>query len=171
MSNRNRNVPVPRVLADKPLQAGKFVGILLSLVLGLAGFLRLVDASGFIDNPLLGDGQFLALLFVPLVSLTLVCVVFLETLVAGYRVMRSGASVLEQVRGRVGYVMLRGVEAGIAVLGVVVIAATLPVLFAESTPAPVGVGIMLFVLVVGVAILITSFVRSGAELLIYRDVA
>ena len=169
MGNGEWTGPVPGVLADKPLQTGKFVGILLALVLGLAGFLRIIDARGIVDNPLLGDGQFLALLLVPLVSLVLVCVVFLETLVAGYRSVRSDASVTEQVRGRIGYLLLRGVEAGIAVLSVIVIVGTVPLLFAESTPAPIGVGIMLFVLLIGLTILIASFVRSGAELLIYHD--
>jgi formate-dependent phosphoribosylglycinamide formyltransferase (GAR transformylase) len=75
----------------------------------------------------------------------------------------------EQFSGRAGYILLRGVEAGIAIVGVLLMVAAIPVLFAESTPAPAGVGIMLLLMAVGLGILLTSFVRAGAELFIYRD--
>lgn len=158
---------VQTAIRSKPLQSAKFVGILLSLVLGIGGFLRLFDARALIGDPILGDGQFLALLLIPLVSLGLVVLVTAETVVAGYRVLRAEASLDDRIDGRAGYLLLRGVEAGIAVLGVALMAAALPPLFAEGTPAPAGVGIMLLLLAVGIGILLASFVRSGAELFVF----
>jgi len=156
------------VVRQKPLQAGKFLGILLSLVLGVAGFFRVVDARALVDNPVLGDGQFLALILIPLLSLALVGLVFLETLVSGYRLFRSEESLGDWTAGRAGYLLIRGAEAAVALVGVAIVAAALPPLFAESTPAPAGVGIMLLLMAVGLGILVTSLVRSAAELFVYR---
>lgn len=155
------------VLADKPIQAGKFTAIVLAIGLGVAGFFRLVDARGLVGDPLLGDGQFLALILLPLVSLGLVAVVFAETLVAGYRLVRSDRPIGERARGRTGYRLVRGAEAAIAVAGVLLMAGALPPLFAGSTPGPAGVGLMLLLFVVGLAILVASLVRSGAELFVW----
>lgn len=155
------------VVKKKPLQAGKFGGILLALGLGIGGFFRIIDASAIIDGPALVDGQFLALIFIPLVSLGLVVLVFAETLITGYRSIRADEAIRDQLTGRAGYILLRGVEAGFAFVGVTVMFTALPVLFAESTPAPAGVGIMLLLMAVGLGILVTSFVRSIAELFIY----
>lgn len=151
----------------KPLQAGKLAVICLSLLLGVAGFFRLIDARGLVEQPMLGDGQFLSLLLLPLVSLGLVGLVFLETVVAGYRALRSERSVTDQLSERTGYLVLRGGEAAVALLGVVIVATALPPLFAESTPAPAGVGIMLLLAAVGLGILVMSFVRSAAEIFVY----
>lgn len=161
-----RRPVIPATVQRHPLQTGKFVGILLAVVLFVGGFLRLLDGA-LAGDSLLGDGQFLALVLLPVVGLGLVTVVFLETLVAGYRVVRSNRSLGEQLSGRVGYVLLRGVEAGIAVLGVLVASSALPALFAESTPGPAGVGIMLLLALVTLCILFVSFVRSAAELFVY----
>lgn len=167
MTELHRAIEIPRVVRENPLQAGKFVGILLAIAMGVAGFFRLIDAQGLLDNPLLGDGQFLALIAIPLVGLGLVCLVFVETLVTAYRVLRSDTPISEQITDRVGYIVLRSVEAGIAVIGVMIIGAALPVLFAESTPAPAGVGVMLLLFGVGLGILFASLVRSSAELFVY----
>lgn len=155
------------VFRRKPVQAGKFVAILLSVVLGVGGFFRIINATAIVGNPLLGDGQFLALVLLPLVSLGLVLLVVAETLVTGYHVIRSDESLTERIAGRAGYTLLRGAEAGIALIGVTIMITALPVLLAEATPAPAGVGIMLLLLAVGLAILFTSFVRSSAELFVY----
>jgi len=160
---------LPDVIKQKPLQAGKFLGILLSLVLGVAGFFRIVDVRALIDHPMLGDGQFLALILIPLLSLGLVCLVFLETIVLGYRLLRSEESLADWTAGRTSYLLIRGGEAAVAVVGVAVITAALPPLFAESTPAPAGVGIMLLLMAVGLGILVASLVRSAAELFVYRS--
>lgn len=168
MTKSNRSTVTPTVITEKPLQASKFLGILLVLALGVAGFFRILDARSLFDGPVLGDGQFLALIAIPLVSLGLVCLVFVETLVTGYRVMRSDTPISEQVSGRGGYILLRGAEATIAVVGVTLMVAALTPLFASSTPAPAGVGIMLLLFAVGVGILIVGFVRSAAELFVYR---
>lgn len=164
---RHERLPwLPGTVQRYPLQTGKFVGILLAGVLFVGGFFRLLDGA-LTGDSVLGDGQFLALVLLPVVGFGLVTVVFLETLLAGYRIVQSDRSIGEQLAGRSGYVLLRGVEAGIAVVGVLVAASALPSLFAESTPAPVGVGIMLLLAVVTLAILFASLVRSGAELFVY----
>lgn len=77
------------VVTQKPIQLAKFGGILLTLVFGIAGFFRLIDARAIIDAPMIGDGQFLALILIPLASFLLICVVFLETLVTGYCLFQS----------------------------------------------------------------------------------
>ena len=154
-----------------PLQAAKFVSILLSLGLGIAGFFRLIDATAIIGGPGFGDGQFLALILIPIASFFLVFVVFLETLVTGYRILRSKEPIMDQLNGRVGYLVIRGVEAAIAIVGMTIISATLPLLFAGSTPAPAGVGLMLLLMGVGIAILVASFIRASAELYVYDNSA
>lgn len=115
-----------------------------------------------------GDGQFLALIAIPVLSVGLVCLVVLETLGTGYRVLRSDAPISEQISGRVGYIVLRSVEAGIALLGVTIMITAFPVLVADSTPAPAGVGVMLLLFAIGIGILFVSFVRAGLELFVYR---
>lgn len=167
MSRHSRSAGLPAVIREKPLQAGKFVGILLTLGLAIAGFFRLIDAGAVIENPLLGDGQFLALVLLPVMSLGLVVVVFVETLVSGYRSLRSQRSMNDQLAGRPGYLVIRGAEAGLAVIGVGIMAMAVPQLFAETTPAPAGVGLMLLLFVVGLGILGVSLVRTAAELFVY----
>lgn len=155
---------IPASVRNKPLQAGKFGGILLALLVGVAGFFRIIDASAFIDDPLLADGQFLALILLPLVSLVLVIVVSFEAVVTVYRFLRAEGSVTGRIDSGTGYLLLRGVEAGIALLGVTIMLSVLPTIFADSTPAPAGVGALLLLMVVGMAVLVTSFVRSAVEL-------
>lgn len=92
---------------------------------------------------------------------------FVETLVTTYHVIRSDTTISEQLADRVGYIVLRSVEAGIALLGVVVMSTALPVLFAESTPGPAGVGVMLLLFGVGIGILFASLIRASAELFVY----
>lgn len=171
MASDEPGTTIPSAIGDDLLQGAKFVVILLSLVFGTAGFFRIVDAAPVFDGPLLGDPQFLALILLPLIAIVLAVVVFIETLVIGYRVVRSDDSLGEQIEGQPGYVLLRGVEAGVAVVGVTIVVTAVPALVAESTPAPAGVGIMLLLMVVGVAILAASLVRSGAELFVYRETA
>lgn len=167
MSESATNTGLRGVVRRNPLQAAKFVAILFSLAVGVSGFFRVVDLSVILDGRLLGDGQFFALLFVPLVSLGLVFLVTVELLVSGVRALRADEPITAQIPGGVGYVLIRGAEAAMAVLGVLVIVATVPILVAESTPAPVGVGIMLLLMAVGVGILGASLVRSAAELFVY----
>ena len=102
-----------------------------------------------------------------MVSLGLVAVVFAETLVVGYRIVRSDRPFGERFRDRAGYRLVRGAEAAVAVVGVVLTVGALGPLFAESTPAPAGVGLMLGLFVVGLGILVASLVRSGAELFVW----
>jgi hypothetical protein len=162
-----RQASISTAIRDKPLQAGKLVGILLTLALGVGGFFRIIDPRILVDGHPLGDGQFLALIAVPLASLGLVLLVFTETLVSGYRVLRSEEAIADRITSRPGYMLLRGAEATVAVVGVAIICGALPPLFAESTPAPAGVGLILLLAVVGLGILVASFVRSTVELFVY----
>ena len=171
MSHHNHGSRLQGAMKTKPLQTAKFVGILLALVLAIAGFLRILDPGSLMQGPMLLDGQFLALILLPLVSLGLVLLVLVETLASGYRILRSERTLRDQVDGRVSYVILRGAEAGLALLGVLLMAAAVPPLLAESTPAPAGVGIMLLLFVIGLGILCVSFVRSAAELFVYSPTA
>lgn len=169
MTQHGGGIGFAGAVRNKPLQVSKFVGILLALVLGVGGFFRIINATAIIGDPRLGDGQLLALVLIPLISLGLVALVFVETLVTAYRVVRSEKPVRTQLTERTGYTLIRGVEATIAVIGVLVMAAALPVLFAESTPAPAGVGVMLLLMVVGLGIFLASLLRSAAELFVYTD--
>lgn len=156
-----------RVVQRKPVQAGKFIGILLALTFGIAGFLRFINFTAVVGDPRLGDGQLLALLVLPLLSFGLVFVVFLETLVAVYHFIREDTPMTDRVTGRWGYFVLRGAESLIALIGVGIMVAVVPILFAASTPAPIGVGAMLLLGLVAVFILLASFARSAAELFVY----
>lgn len=171
MRRQDRNTGIRSFVGSKPLQASKLGGISLALLLGVAGFFRIVSADAFIDHPALADGQFLALLFIPLVSLVLICIVVCETLVSSYRVLRADRSIREQLAARPGYAILRGAEAAVAVVGFGIILLALPVLFADSTPAPAGVGLMLGLAIVGLGILFVSLVRTLLELSYHADAA
>lgn len=160
---------IQSVMKAKPLQTGKFVGILLTLILGVAGFFRLIDVGSVIEGTRLLDSQLLALILIPILSFALICIVFLELLVTGIQVLRSEQSLSEQISGRHGYVMLRGLEAILGIIGVLIMSAVIPVLFADSTPAPAGVGAMLLLMIVGIGLLIVSFIRSSAELFVYHS--
>ncbi|MFB6172475.1 MAG: hypothetical protein ABEJ23_08060 [Haloarculaceae archaeon] len=168
MARSTRLAGVADVVRARPLQAAKFAGVLCALVLGVGGFFRVFDARAIVDHPVLGDGQFLALVLLPVVGLVLVVVVFLEALATGYRLHRSDEPVRDRVATRPGYALVRGAEAAVAVVGVLLGASALPVLFADATPAPAGVGILLLLLVVAVGILVASLVRSFADLFVYR---
>lgn len=168
MTARVPSLGVPERVRRHPVQTAKFVGILLALTLAVAGFFRVIDARALGGGPVLGDGQFLALVLLPLVSLGLVVVVFVETVVSAVRSLRSERPLGDQLAGRVGYLLLRGGEAGMAILGVLLIITAAPALVAESTPAPAGVGIMLLLFAVGFGILCASLVRSAAELFVYH---
>lgn len=167
MVQRNGAIGIQNAIGNRPLQAAKLAGILLSLVLGVLGFFRIIDAEAVVDNPVLADGQLLALIFVPLISLALVCIVLVETVVTGYRVLRSDETIREQISGRLGYTLLRSTEAAVALVGSTLMFLAAPVLFADSTPAPAGVGLLLGLMAVGFAIFVVSLVRSSVELFYY----
>lgn len=152
-----------RFVRQKPLQATKLVSILLILVFAVLGFFRVISLDAVIDNPLIADGQFLTLVLVPVVSLGLIAVVACETLVTGIRAIRADQPILDQVTSRPGYMVVRGLEAGAALLGVVLIASAVPILVADSTPSPIGVGLMLGLLVVGIGIFLASLARTIIE--------
>lgn len=151
-------------LTSHPLQASKLIGIVIGLLLGVGGVLRIISVAAVVDNPLLADGQFLGLVLVPLVGIGLVGIVILETAVTGYRILRSEDSVRTRAAGRLGYVLVRCLEAGVAIVGLLLIVTMGSALVAENTPAPVGVGLLFGLMAVGVAILLASLVRSVAEL-------
>lgn len=157
---------IVETVVGKPVQAGKFIGIILAFIFAFAGFFRFINFTSIVGDPRLGDGQLLVLLVLPLLSLGLVVVVFLETLRDGYRLLRRDTSLSEWVSGRWGYVVIRGAESAIALIGVGIMVAVVPVLFAANTPSPIGVGVMLLLGLVAVFILLASFVRSAVELFV-----
>lgn len=55
MTQLSRAIAIPNVVRENPLQAGKFVGILLALAMGVAGFFRMIDVRSLLSNPLAGD--------------------------------------------------------------------------------------------------------------------
>lgn len=112
------------------------------------------------------DGQFLALVLVPLISLGLVGVVCLETLVTVIRSVRADASLVAQLTQHPGYTLVRCVEALIAVTGAGGVLLAGATLTTESMPAPVGVGLLLFAMGIGFLILVASIGRVLIE--VYR---
>lgn len=151
-------------ITNKPLQAGKLTGILLTLGLGIAGFLRLIPVNYSVDSPLLVDSQFLALIGIPLLSLVLVGVVILETFVAAIRLFRSDRSIRAHVPSNLWYALVRIVEAIVALLGVGLIVLGVGTLTSSSLPAPAGVGLLLGLMLVGIGVLFTSLLRTLVEL-------
>lgn len=151
-------------IKSKPLQAGKLAGILFTLGLGIAGFLRLVPIEYSVDSPLFVDSQFLALIGIPLLSLVLVGVVILETFVAAIRVLRSDRSIRSHVSSNIWYALVRLVEGTVALLGVALIVLGVGTLTSSSLPAPAGVGLLLGLMLVGIGVLFTSLLRTLVEL-------
>ena len=56
-------------VVGKPLQAGKFIGIILAFIFAVAGFFRFINLTSIVGDPRLGDGQLVVLLVLPLLSL------------------------------------------------------------------------------------------------------
>lgn len=148
----------------KPLQAVKLIGIALVIVLGIGGFFRFLSVPADPGAPLAADSQLLVIVGIPLVGLLLIGVVVAETLVSGVRAILGDRSLRQRALDRPGYTAVRLLEAGVAVLAVVMMATIVPIILAESTPAPVGVGAMLALLVVGLVVLGASLLRAIVEL-------
>ena len=144
-------------LVEKPLQAAKFLLVVLVLVLGLLGFYRIAPGR-----------QLDALLLVPVASFALALVVAGETLVAAYRVARAEDPPTARLAARPAYTVVRAVEAAAAVLatgGIVGIIATLP---DEPPPGPGVIGLLFVFGGLGLLVLVASLVRTTTEYVYYR---
>ncbi|MDZ5811651.1 hypothetical protein U4E84_09885 [Halorubrum sp. AD140] len=148
----------------KPLQAGKFAGIILTLGLGIAGFLRPIPIDYSVGSPLLINTQFLALIGIPLLSLVLVGIVILETVIGAVRLLHSDRSIRSHATSNLGYSLARIIESSVALLGVALLVLGVGTLTSSSLPAPAGVGLLLGLMLVGIGVLVTSLLRTLVEL-------
>lgn len=146
-----------RFLAEKPLQAIKFLLVALVLAVGLVGVFGLVPGRG-LD----------ALLLVPFASFALAVVVLGETLVAAYRVARGDDPPTARLAARPAYTAVRAVEAVAAVLVVGGIVGAFAVLPDEPPPGPGAVGLLFAFVALGLLVLVASLVRTAAEYVYYR---
>ncbi len=169
MSSINDSHDITDKIRRNPVSTAKILFIALAILLGFTGFFRLVDLGVFINDPLLGDSQFLSLLFIPIVGIALILVVTAETIISAAKIVMSDRSIGEQIKERKGYLAVRATETGFALIGLLLMLSIIPVIFIENTPAPIGVGAMLALFVVGMALLFISLTRSIAELVIYTD--
>lgn len=144
-------------LAAKPLQACKLVAIAGVLVYGLGGFFRVVPGH-----------QLGALLVVPFVSVALALVITAETLVAGYRVARAPDSPTARLTGRPVYAVARAAEAVVGVLAAGGIVVTLTTLLDEPIPGPGAIGLLFVLVGLGLAVLVTSLLRTLVAFHCYR---
>jgi len=132
-------------------------------VFGIGDFVRVISMDAVVDNPLT-DGQFLALVFVPVVGVAVIGIVTVEAVLTGYHVVCSDDSIRAQASGRLGYILIRTIEAGVAVVGLLFVVLTASTLFSYSMPPPVSVGLLVGLTAVSGAALIASLVRSVTEL-------
>ncbi len=146
-----------RFLVEKPLQAAKFILVVLVLVLGLLGFYRVVPGR-----------QLDALLLVPVASFALAVVVAGETLVATYRVARADDPPTARLAARPTYTVVRAVEAAAAVLVVGGIVGAFAALPDEPPPGPGVIGLLFVFGGLGLLVLVASLVRTTTEYVYYR---
>lgn len=158
-------------VVEKPLQASKLTAISIALILSIGGFLRIIQPSNLITDPGLADGQLLALVLTPLVSLLLVCVICIETIHTGIRMLQSDLSIRQTLTARPGYALLRLIEAGVAFIGLGLIVIGLRTYVTEPMPAPAGIGLLLAFMAIGLAILIASLLRGLIELYLHQSTA
>lgn len=151
-------------VATKPLQAAKLGAVLLTIVFAIGGFFRLFSP---VPSPFV-DWQLTALLLVPFLSLLLVLVVTLETVVAGYRIVRADDRWIARLTARPTYTIVRGVEATIALLGTVAMYSALTTLADGPIPAPAGVGLALIFFALGLLVLVASLARTLVEYYYHR---
>lgn len=137
---------------SKPLQAGKLVAIVLTLVFALAGIFGLLPGAGLT-----------ALLVVPIVSLALAAVVALETLWAAAVAVRTDGLRTQGVTDRPLYTIVRAGEVVVAIPAAV----TFIGLFVTFTDGPMSgpgaIGLLFIGVGLGVLILSVSLVRTVGE--------
>ncbi len=142
----------PSFHRSEPLQAAKLVGTVVTLVLVTARFVGLLP------------GQSVGSLFlVPLFALALVFVVASETLLAGYRALRSDGTLSDRLRNRPVYALVRAGEAGFAVLAAgafVIIVWSLP---DGPMAGPGAIGLLFVMVGLGLLVVVGSLVRTLTE--------
>ena len=152
-----------RSLADCPLQASKLIGISLGLVGGLAGVVGVVGPDG-VGLPAVVEGAVLPLAVVPLVGAALAGVIILEALHSSYRALQAEAALRRQLAARTGYTLVRVIEAGVAVGGLVAVWRLVSTLDNGPVPVAAGVGVAGGLLAVGGMVIVASLLRSASEL-------
>lgn len=153
----DRVTPSRRFLAEKPLQAVKFLVVVGVLAVGLIGVFGLVPGRGLE-----------ALLLAPFASFALAVVVVGETLVAAYRVARADDSPTVRLAARPGYTVVRAVEAVAAVLVVGGIVGAFAALPDDPMPGPGAIGLLFAFVALGLLVLVASLVRTTVEYVYYR---
>lgn len=146
----------PFVRAE-PLQAGKLAAIVAVLVFAVGGYFRLIPGQ-----------QLAAFLLVTVSGLGLALVVTAETLLAGYRAIRTAESRSRRFDVRPAYTAVRAGEAVVALLAAGVFIVTIDALPDEPMAGPGAFGLLLFGVGLGLSILVASLVRTVVEYYSHR---
>lgn len=144
----------------KPLQACKLAAIVVVVPVGAAVFFGVVPYRGL-----------LGLFIVPLLALGLVVTVTAETLLAGYRQVRTDRSLIDRLAEGPLYSTVRTVEALAAVLAVGAFAFVLGTLPDGPMAGPGAIWIWFVVVGLGLLVLAGSLVRTLVEYVVHRRTA
>ncbi|MGQ4556396.1 hypothetical protein [Halobellus sp. GM3] len=139
-------------LAARPLQTLKFAVALAVLVFGGLGLFGVLPHQ-----------QLTALLWFPVVAVALALVVVGETLVAGYRAVRSDDPLAVQSVVRPAYTLVRAVEAAAAVLTLAGIAGAIAMVPDGPMAGPGAIGLLFIVVAFGLPAVVGVLVRTTVE--------
>lgn len=144
-------------LRAEPLQAGKLAAIVLTLLFAVGATYGYIPGQGFI-------GLFL----VVLLSFALAFVIAVETVLTGYRSIRTTDSLLVQVADRPAYAVVRAIEVASVVVwagGFMYLISTIP----EGPMAgPGAIGLLFMMVGVALVNLGGSLLRTLAELFFHH---
>ncbi|SFS12079.1 hypothetical protein SAMN05216559_4009 [Halomicrobium zhouii] len=142
---------------SRPLQAGKLVAVILTLLASAAVFFGVAPNAGITT-----------LFLAPLVAFVLTMVVVAEALVAGYRALGDGRGVTDRLADRPLYGAARTLEAGLAVAAVAGFLALVAWIPEGPMAGPGAIGVFFVVVGLAALVLVGTLVRTLVEYVDYR---
>lgn len=142
----------------RPLQAGKLLAILAILVFSIGAIIGLVPGV-----------EITSLFLVPVLSIALAILIIAETVLAGYRSLRTDRSVTDWVADKPVYATIRAVEVlavGLSGGAFVYVIDSIP---NGPMSGPGAIGLFFIVLGIAAVILGASLLRSLSEFYYYRQ--
>lgn len=141
----------------KPLQACKLIGIVATLIFSVGVFSELIS-----------DPDVITLFLIPLLGLGLAIAIDAETLIVGYRSLRSGGPQKDLLADRPVYNIVRAVEVFLTILAVGIFMFIIAALPDGPMAGPGAIGLWFIMVGLGLLILGGSLVRTLTEYYYHR---
>ncbi|QLG29810.1 hypothetical protein HUG10_19550 (plasmid) [Halorarum halophilum] len=142
----------------KPLQACKLIGIVATFVFSAGVFSELIS-----------DPDVITLLLIPILALGLAIAIAAETLIVGYRSLRSGGLQKDLLANRPVYSIVRAVEVFLVILSVGIFIFIITTLPDGPMAGPGAIGLWFIMVGLGLLILGGSLVRTLTEYYYHRQ--